>query len=277
MDDALSPAQFLRNPRFEVIPIKGLDAQVDALPDGSTVTVTCSPRFGMERTIERCAQLAERKITIVPHIAARMVAGTDHWESIQGSLAQKNIENLFVIGGDADTPAGPYGSAGDFLSASAESIRGFASVGIGGHPEGHPLISASDLMKALIQKQPFSSYLATQICFEPDTIANWLREIRSEGITLPVYVGIPGVVKVGKLIEISTRIGVGDSLRYFKKNTRMMMRFLSGGYRPDHLVDGVEELAEDSALGIAGFHIFTFNQVQNTETWRRERLGITQT
>ena len=264
---------FLLNPRYEVIPIKGLGEQAMAIPDGATVTVTCSPRFGLERTVDRCELLSERKIRVIPHIAARMIEGPDHWNELNRSFDARNIKDLFVIGGDAESPAGPFPAAADFLTSIAGPNRRFASIGIGGYPEGHPLIPRSELTKALIRKQPMADHIVTQICFNPETIAAWLREIRGQGISLPVLIGIPGVIKVGKLIEISARIGVGDSLRYLKKNARMMMRFLSGGYRPDHLVEAIGQLAKDPALGITGLHIFTFNQVENTERWRQDWLA----
>jgi methylenetetrahydrofolate reductase (NADPH) len=78
-------------------------------------------------------------------------------------------------------------------------------------------------------------------------------------------------VSRAKLLRVSTRIGIGDSLRYLRKNGSFASRFLRGGFSPDPLVDGLGPALD--ADKIAGFHVFTFNDVEDTERWRRERLA----
>src|SRR5699024_4464919 len=76
-----SPARWakemVREPRFEVIPLPGIEDEVlHHLPAGSTITVTASPRRGLAPTLELATRLALRGIDAVPHLAARQVAGT---------------------------------------------------------------------------------------------------------------------------------------------------------------------------------------------------------
>src|SRR5271157_6088526 len=72
-------ARLLRSARLEVIPTKGATERVrGALPLGTTVTVTCSPQHGIDRTIEVAEQLSGAGFAVVPHLAARMVSGGDH-------------------------------------------------------------------------------------------------------------------------------------------------------------------------------------------------------
>ena len=40
----------LQDPRYEVIPVQGIEQKVAALPYGATVTVTASPKLGLDRT-----------------------------------------------------------------------------------------------------------------------------------------------------------------------------------------------------------------------------------
>jgi methylenetetrahydrofolate reductase (NADPH) len=42
-----------------------------------------------------------------------------------------------------------------------------------------------------------------------------------------------------------------------------------GGYRPDAFVTLIEPYLANPGYGIEGFHVFTFNQVEATEAWRR--------
>jgi len=97
---------------------------------------------------------------------------------------------------------------------------------------------------------------------------------RAAGLTLPVTIGVPGVAELHKLIEISARIGVRDSRRFASKNTALVGRILRpGGYRPDGLLAGLTPLLLDPLADVRGLHLYTFNQVETTEEWRRAYLA----
>jgi len=127
------------------------------------------------------------------------------------------------------------------------------------------------LMQALKDKQPFVNYMVTQICFDPQIIGKWLADVRANGIILPVYIGIPGILKRSKLLEISLRVGVGDSTRFLKNHLGMVARLLQHDmYTPDKLVKKITGLTRDQV--VAGFHIYTFNQCLSTKNWREKAL-----
>jgi methylenetetrahydrofolate reductase (NADPH) len=251
-----------------VIPARGIEQKVAALPYASTVTVTASPALGLDRTIDVSVALAARGFHVVPHLAARMVAGRSHLERLVQRVEGSGIHEVFVVGGDADPPAGEYREAGDLLQELTGLPHPFVRVGIGGYPEGHPLIADDALLEALHRKQPFATHLVTQMCFDAGALARWVREIRAEGVDLPVVVGLPGVVERRKLAEISLRTGVGASLNYLRKHGRQIITLArSRRYDPTGLAGEVAEYAVDPALGIRGAHLFTFNQVEQTRDW----------
>lgn len=271
---AAGAGTMLARARFEVVPLRGVEEQVSHLPPGSTVTVTCSPRKGVEATLELSERLAAQGFRVVPHVSARLVRGGAHLAEIAAWIRESGTSDVFVVGGDAREPRGPYPSALALLSALAELGDPLPLVGVGAYPERHPLIDEDVLMRELLAKQPFAGYMVTQICFDASVITSWLAGIRRAGVHLPVYVGIPGAVKRRKLLEVSLRVGVGDSIRYLTKHGSIVARLARGGsYRPDAVVDGVAGFATEPDLGIAGFHINTFNQVDGTERWRREALA----
>jgi methylenetetrahydrofolate reductase (NADPH) len=73
-------------------------------------------------------------------------------------------------------------------------------------------------------------------------------------------------------------IGVGGSTRYLTKHANLVARLLKpGGYSPEELVRGLAPYVGDPDYDIAGFHIYTFNQVQSTEDWRRRMLELERT
>ncbi len=112
------------------------------------------------------------------------------------------------------------------------------------------------------------------MCFVPDAIENWLKDVRDRGIGLGVYIGIPGVAELTKLISISMRIGVGASANFLSKNKSLAGRLVRpGGYSPDDLIVGLAPILADPAANVAGFHVYTFNRVETTEAWRHDMLA----
>jgi methylenetetrahydrofolate reductase (NADPH) len=263
-----APARLLQAPRFEVIPVSGIEHALAALPAGMTVTVTASPRQGTARTLAVSGILAARGLRVVPHLAARMIAGHDQLERIVESLAVADIHEAFVVGGDASPPAGEYRDAGDLLDALRSVTHSLSRIGIAGYPEGHPLISQTSLFEALRRKQPSADYITTQLCFDPAALVRWIRAMREAGIELPVIVGLPGVVERRKLAEISLKTGVGASLRYLTRHGRQIATMArSRRYDPTPLARAVAAHLDDRELRIEGVHLFTFNQIEATQAW----------
>jgi methylenetetrahydrofolate reductase (NADPH) len=258
----------LQEPRYEVIPVQGIEQKVVALPYGSTVTVTASPSLGLDRTLDVSVALAARGYRVVPHFAARMVTGRSHLERLVQRLDGTEVREVFVVGGDADSPAGEYADAGDLLEELASLAHPFVRVGIGGYPEGHPLVPDDRLMDALLRKQGFATHVVTQICFDAGAVFAWAADIRAAGVQLPVIVGLPGVVERRKLAEISLRSGVGASLSYLRKHGRQIVTLArSRRYDPTSLAEELAGHAADKSFGISGAHLFTFNQVEQTRDW----------
>lgn len=268
----------LARPRYEVIPTRGGDEWMGGLPGEATVTVTCSPAQGIEGTLRLTERLAERGFRVVPHVSARLVADGTHLEEIVGRLGDLEVKEVFVIGGDARESVGPYASAFELLCAMAESGHVFEEIGVGGYPEGHPLIDDEVLRRALLDKQRFATYVVTQMCFDPGLILDWVAGIRRLGVSLPVLVGVPGVVNRKRLLQVSRKIGVGESARFLRKHASLVKSLLadllkSGGYSPDGLVRELAPHLGDRDHGVERFHFYTFNQVESTEGWRRQMLG----
>jgi methylenetetrahydrofolate reductase (NADPH) len=266
--DQSALALLLQDPRYEVIPVQGIEQKVAALPYGATVTVTASPKLGIDRTFDVSTALAARGFKVVPHLAARMVTGRGHLERLVQQVEGSSVREVFVVGGDADPPAGDYADAGDLLEELAGISHQFARIGVGAYPEGHPVATDEQLLEALLRKQPFASHVVTQLCFDARALAEWTVEMRAAGLSLPIAVGLPGVVERRKLAEISLKSGVGASLRYLRKHGRQIVTLArSRRYDPTPLAGEMAEYAADPALGLRGAHLFTFNQVEPTRDW----------
>ena len=265
-------AGVLSNVRFEIIPLKNALAQARHLPAGAVVTVTASPNKGMEATLELAAQLSEQGFDVTPHLSARLHRDRSHLEATLARARDLGLRRAFVVGGDHAHP-GEFFDGISLLRAMEEIGHPFKEVGIPAYPEGHPLIPDAQLDQALSEKQPFAHHLATQMCFDAGAIRGFLSGARRREINLPAFLGVPGVGGRLKLLEISARIGVGDSVRFLTKNARVVTRLLGpGGYDPGELLEDLGDSLVDPLLGIEGLHIYTFNRCQATEAWRQEYL-----
>jgi methylenetetrahydrofolate reductase (NADPH) len=263
---------------MEVFPAKTIVDRLIHIPRHSYVSITSSPVHGLEPTLKMVEELRalpeERQLKLVPHIAARMVRDKGHLRELLARLEAASVESVFVPGGDAPTPAGDYDCSLDMLRDMAEIGHTIEDVGITAHPEGHPMVDERELLRLLQEKQPYATYFVTQMCFDPKAIVDWLKGIRSAGVTLPAWIGLPGVADMTKLLLLALRIGVGQSVNVLKKQKGLLMKMISAKpYQPDDLLAGLEPCLGDPDFNIEGFHLYSFNDIERTERWRAEAFN----
>lgn len=264
-------SELIASATLEVIPLHGAEGQVLSAPRSTTITVTCSPKFGLERTLVHVAAATEKGNRVVPHVAARMVPDRTELRRFVSRIEGLGVDDLYVIGGDAEEPLGIFGSAGDLLNELSCFDHGLRRIGVACYPEGHPRISDDRLLEALLAKQIHADYMVSQLCFDSRALVRWIEDARASGVSLPMRIGLAAPIKMTRLIELSLRIGVGQSLRYLTKQHGMVGHLMLGrSYAPETLLlEMGERLATAEDLGIEGLHIFTFNQVDITVGWQR--------
>jgi methylenetetrahydrofolate reductase (NADPH) len=261
----------LVNARFEIIPMKGVEDAIPYLPRGQTVTITASPTKGLGPTLDLAERLVADGYHAVPHLSARLMSGRDEVASILDRIERAGITEAFVIAGDAHAPAGPYEGAADLLEEMTDLGHHLTAVGISGYPESHAFIPDATTIAAMSRKAPHATAIVSQICYDPRTIRRWVSAVRARGVDLPIYLGIPGVIDRTKLLRVSLRVGLGDSVRFLRKQQAVASHMLTG-YTPDELIVDLADLVADPQAGIAGWHLFTFNEVARTERWRQDLM-----
>lgn len=126
-------------------------------------------------------------------------------------------------------------------------------------------------------KQPHATYIVSNLCFDPATLRQWLGRVRRRQIVLPVHVGVAGPVERAKLLSMAAKIGVGESAKFLTRHPSWFLRFAApGGYNPERLLRRSAPALGAPEAAVAGLHLFTFNQIAETERWRRamlERIG----
>ena len=269
---ASAVAELLRSSRFEILPLDGIEEQVrEHLSKDTKVTVTASPRKGLEATLALSETLARAGYPVVPHLSARLVRDRGHLEEVLARLQEAGVTELFVPAGDATEP-GEYQSAAELLEAMGDARTRFDRIGITGYPESHHLISDEETIRAMFAKAEMATDIISQLCFDPATIGWWIGAVRARGTRLPIWIGMPGCVDNRKLVRITMKIGLGESTRYLRHNTGVLARVLTRQFKPDRLLDGLARVVSDPDANVHGFHLYTFNEVARTERWRQRTL-----
>lgn len=265
--------RLLEQARYEVLPTPSTEDRIlEHVPIDRVITVTASPAKGLDATFDLAERLAGHGYAVVPHVAARMVTGRSELAEICDRLTGKGITRVFVPGGDAHV-AGDYPDAVALLEDLTALGRPFTHVGITGYPEPHPTISDDLTVQSMWDKRRHATHVVSNLTFDPAVLRGWVKRMRSRGITMPLLLGIPGPVDRTKLLAMATRIGVGESTRFLSKHKGAFARLAApGGFTGERFLEQcAPALAPPEAL-VEGLHVFTFNQIAETEAWRTRLL-----
>ena len=187
--------RLLENARYEVLPTPSAeDTLLEHVPRNRTITVTASPSKGLASTFELAERLTGHGYDVVPHVAARMVANRSELTEIADRLTGKGITSIFVPGGDAEA-VGDYADALTMLEDLAAIGSPFQHVGVTGYPESHPTISDDLTVQSMWDKRRYATHIVSNLTFDPASVRDWVRRLRSRGITMPLLVGVPGPVE----------------------------------------------------------------------------------
>jgi len=263
----------LSKPIYELIPLANAREDAAALPSGASVTVTASPRLGIDATLDLSAWLSARGHDVAPHLAARAIRDRAHLRDLLQRMRTASLHKVFIVGGDGE-PIGEIRDGLTLLRALDEIGHPFDHVGVPAYPEGHFTIPTPVLMQDLREKQPYVHAMTTQMSFNPTAVAAWSGQIRREGISLPIHLGIPGAVELLKLTRIAARIGVADSMRYLMKHRSLLGHLTHGGsFGPDAFLRDLAPTLADPIANVAALHVFTMNQVAATLAWQQKMLA----
>ena len=72
---------------------------------------------------------------------------------------------------------------------------------------------------------------------------------------------------------MATKIGVGESTKFLVRHRKTMLRLAApGGFTGERFLEECAPALSRPGAAVAGLHVFTFNQVAETEQWRRAFL-----
>lgn len=230
-------------------------------------------------TIGVCAAIQSRySIDAVPHL---LCGGMNKWE-IEDTIIDMHylgFDNVFALRGD---PAfgtesfipkeDGYANAselvehisrmnkGNYLDMEVENgHRTNFCIGVAAYPEKHLEAQSFDTdlkyLKAKVEKG--ANFIVTQMCFDFDIYQNFVKRLRSEGITVPVIPGIRPLVskKQIEMVPEMFSVSVPDELKekMFEAKTKKEEFEVGTSYT----CDLCKKLIENGSPGI---HLFTMGK-----------------
>ncbi len=220
------------------------------------------------------ATLAVRSLGLepMPHFSARRIQSRLEFEHyLYASVARAGVRRAFVVAGDPAKPEGPFSDTMSLLATGAFEGAGIKAIGIGGHPEGHPVMSEAECWQVLhakvadISARGMAPLIVTQFCFDADRVLDWLAELRQQGILCPVRIGIAGPAGIKRLLKFAAHCGVGASASVMKKYG-VSLTNLFGTAGPDRLVNQLAERLGPEH-GMVRLHFYPFGGLKTMAEW----------
>ncbi|HJQ17379.1 MAG TPA: methylenetetrahydrofolate reductase [Allosphingosinicella sp.] len=268
-------AAFAGTASFEIAAkdAEGLNQARPYIPSGSTISVTWMPNDTHDHRVAAAKALCEAGYEPVPHIAARRILGVDDFDELVGRLtSEAGVSQLFIIAGDVPDAIGPFSSSLELLARCRPERLGIKRIGVGGHPEGHPIVSDAVLRAELDTKLAFISdigaepFVITQFAFSAEPIVDWLRAFRERGNEALVRIGLAGPAGVRTLLRFARHCGVGASTRVLMARGTSIAQLINEA-GPDAVIEGLMTSAAAEDLGAVALHLFPFGGLERTARW----------
>lgn len=252
--------------------ISALTAVAPRILPGSTISIPYLP--GQDNDARLATAQAVRGLGLVPmpHLSARRIASLAELDSfVKRAVAEAGVERCFVIAGDPSTPMGPFSDSASLIETGVFERWGIQVVGVGGHPEGHPVMSTADRWDVLERKcdsigmRGMTPLIVTQFGFNADIVLTWLKTLRERGIEHPVRVGVPGPAGIAVLARYASLCGVSACASMWSKYGISLGK-LFGTAGPDVFVDRLAAgLTEEH--GKVSLHFFPFGGIAQSVKW----------
>lgn len=241
---------------------------------GATIYITFLQGSDFNDTVAVARRLKTEGFNPVPHLAARGIPSKRFLEEALAKLTGEiGISQVLCIAGAAPAPVGEFGDTMQLLETGLFDKYGISRIGLAGHPEGSPAITAATIRKALKWKNEFSRrtdaelYLITQFCFEAEPIIAWDKRLQAEGNRLPIHIGIPGLATIRTLLNHATACGIGPSIRFLSLQAMNVARLMSVS-APDKMITALAAYkASDPRCGIRGVHLYPFGGLKKSADW----------
>jgi methylenetetrahydrofolate reductase (NADPH) len=257
-----------------------LRAAASQLLPGTTVAIPYLSREDDEARLTTVRAVRTLGFEPMPHVSARRIASLDALRGfVTRAVAEAGVARCFVIAGDPATPLGPFVDSTALIDTGVFEQAGIQVIGVAGHPDGHPVMSAAERWEVLERKcenivqRGMAPLIVTQFSFDADTVLAWLEALRQRGIHHPVRVGVPGPAGVAVLARYAALCGVSACASIWSKYGISIGK-LFGTAGPDLFVSRLASGLTD-AHGQVSPHFFPFGDVAQSARWIAQYRALT--
>jgi len=277
---------FLNDFSIEVMPrtAEKIDDFRALLPEGTRVYVAHIEGTPIEDMVATAARLSKDGYKVMPHFPARIIK--DHatladW--IARYQGDAGIDQALLLAGGIATPHGDFENSMQLMETGLFDKAGFKRLHVAGHPEGNRDIDPDGDMKntteALHWKNNFSEVtdakmaIATQFCFEAKPVIAWADNLRDQGITLPIHIGVAGPAKLQTLIKFAITCGIGPSLKVLQKRAMDVTKLVLPYAPTEFIAELAAHKAANPDFNIEAVHFFPLGGIKTNANWTIENGG----
>ena len=266
-------ATFMRAASIEITPSeeKQLPALRAFLPAECAIFVSHVPTAPLAQVVKTALAVQAAGFRATPHLVARRINYPETLRTVLAELVSHGVEQVLLVAGDTEHPAGEYESTLDMLASGLIEKSGIRRIGVAGYPEGQRGIGHAMLGNALKAKQAFADrtglpmFIVTQFGFNGNALRDWEPELARIEVRLPILAGIAGPTPLSKLIKFAMRCGIGASLRTVMRNLSGLSGIADLATTPEQHVMRLMQLP--GSTRIVAPHFFCFGGALETAEW----------
>ena len=275
--------KFLDGYSIEVTPNAAakIDNFSEVLPINTRIYIAHIEGTPIEDMVKTAKRITDEGFVPMTHFPARIIENENVLsEWINQYANEANVEEALVIAGGANKPYGNFDSSIQLIETGIFDKANFKRIHVAGHPEGNkdidPDKSNKNVNEALSWKNEFAKRtdakiaIATQFCFDSNTVIKWVNDIHAIGIDLPIHIGIAGPAKLQTLLRYSIECGVGASIKILQKRALDLTKLLMP-YEPTTIISELAEYKENhNDFKIEQVHFFPLGGTKTTAKWAKE-------
>jgi len=253
---------------------ESVDKFSDVVSAGTRIYIVQAHGANLHDAAALARRLRTEGMEPVPHIIARSLDSLARLDDLLSRLAgDAGVRQVLVVAGDIASPAGQISSTLQILDSGLLEKHHIKTVGVAGHPEGHPTVSDGALRDALRRKNAYSRktgasvYIVTQFTFDAEPIVAWERSHGDDISQLPITVGLPGLASAKTLLKFALDCGIGPSVKAFSKRAGKLTKLLAVSTPDNIIVDLARYKDRTPQTRITGLHFFPFGGFDRTAEW----------
>ena len=269
-------SKLVKNFSIEVMPrtLGKLENIENLWPKNTRVYIAHLEGTTIEDMLITAKRIKSASFVPMPHFPARIIKDNKVLEDWINRYSEIGVNEALLLAGGVDRPLGNLSNSMELLSTGLFEKYGFERLHVAGHPEGNkdidPNGSDINVMNALKWKQDYSKdtkaeiSIATQFLFESKPVIDWANKILSNGITLPINVGIAGPAKLQTMIKFAIACGVGPSLRVLERRAKDITKLLFP-FEPTNILTELADYKESNPnTNIEGIHFFPLGGIEKS-------------